>query len=129
LSVIRLISAIEKLLTSVSRTQRYLEEVRKRPEYMNRSMMLVITKSDGSSFMHLYADKDGLKTVRSPTQRDATVTVYTPFNIMIDLLDRKYDVDYALSKNWLRMESSTPEGWFYHYVIIRHFMKALMEAM
>jgi len=129
LSLIRLISIIDKLLRSVSQTRKYMEEVRKKPEYLNRTMLLVITKSDGTAFMHLLADSNGIKSVVTPKPKDATVAVYVPFNIMVDLLDKKYDVDYALAKNWIRMESDTTEGWFYHYVIIRHFMKAMVEAV
>jgi len=129
MSIIKLLSVIERMLANVSKSRRYLEEMRKRPEYLGRSMMLIITKSDGNAFMRIYADKDGVKANPSPkAQLNSTITVYVPFNIMVDLIDRKYDVDYALAKNWLWMESPTPEGWFYHYAIIRHFMKAMLEA-
>jgi len=120
---------IERMLTAVSRSQKYLEEINKRPEYKDRTMLLVIRRSDGTAYANIFADKDGIKLVTKPEKVRATVEVYCPYNIMLDLFDRKYDVDYALAKGWLVMQSNTKEGWFYHYAIIRHFMKALVEAV
>jgi len=106
--------------------ERMKEELKKYPEYTSRSLLLIFGRERAHFYIHI--TPDGPRILFTEPNCSATLKARMDFSVLYDILNKRYSVDYAISKGWIELDSDTPEGWFYHYTIVRRYIGHLTQA-
>jgi len=118
-----LLGIMRRLARLVNRDREFRELAE---EHGGRSLLLEVYDEKGRNFMHFKMGPRGIQI--NPIDMRSTLTARCNVDVLLDILERKYTPQFAVSKRLMELEAEDGD-WFYHYVVITTYLEKMIEKI